>query len=259
MRTLGGIKNFGVNKMKQFLLFLFFLNSILLAQNILVSKDSLKYLRSLHNNIDSICIYNNGDEILWIDSMENFNYTYNYLLKFSYKDSIERSGYVGYYSDIFPTPDLFPIEIPSNDSGKFVFQYIPPVTKRQIFDEIREDSIFIYNNSQNQPILIINILNDIPLNIEDRINESLKYSLLQNYPNPFNPATKIIYTLSKDDYVTIAIFDVLGRRVKLLVNDFIKKGEHEIIFNGSNLPSGVYYYQLRVRNFINTKKMLLLK
>lgn len=229
------------------------------GQNIIVSKDSLKYLTSLHNNNDSIYIYNTGNNILSIDSMENFNYTYNYLLKYSSKDSIEKSGYVGYYSEIFPSPDLFPIEISAKDSGKFVFQYIPPITKISVFDIIREDSIFIYNNSQNQTVLTIHILNDIPLNINDRINKSFKYKLLQNYPNPFNPFTSIQFLISKRSWIILKVYDILGNEIATLVNEEKLPGNYKVKFDGSKLSSGVYFYKMRAGEFIDTKKFILLK
>jgi hypothetical protein len=83
--------------------------------------------------------------------------------------------------------------------------------------------------------------------------------LNQNFPNPFNPETLIGYQLSNDGFVTIKVYDVLGREIKTLVNEFKNKGIYRVIFDGSNLSSGVYYYQFKTNNFVSTKKMLLLK
>jgi 3',5'-cyclic AMP phosphodiesterase CpdA len=92
------------------------------------------------------------------------------------------------------------------------------------------------------------------------------YELAQNYPNPFNPSTLINYQLPKDGFVTLKAYDVLGKEIKTLVNEFKTKGSYNISFDGSNLASGVYFYQLRVigvsgssNNFLSTKKMLLIK
>ena len=83
--------------------------------------------------------------------------------------------------------------------------------------------------------------------------------LYQNYPNPFNPVTTITYQLSEIGTVTLKIFDLLGREVKTLVNEEKGIGKYNVQFNASSLASGMYLYQLRVNEYVSTKKMLLLK
>ena len=85
------------------------------------------------------------------------------------------------------------------------------------------------------------------------------YTLSQNYPNPFNPSTTISYQLPAYSMVTIKVYDILGREVETLVNEEKEAGYYSIDFNGSDLPSGVYFYKLTAGNFISTRKMLLLK
>jgi len=85
------------------------------------------------------------------------------------------------------------------------------------------------------------------------------YTLLQNFPNPFNPTTIIHYEIPYDGLVTLKIYDELGREVKTLVNQYQSKGKYDINFNGGNLASGVYFYQLHAGSFVATKKLLLLK
>jgi len=85
------------------------------------------------------------------------------------------------------------------------------------------------------------------------------FVLHQNYPNPFNPATKISYSIPQGGFVSLKIYDILGKEIYTLVNSEMKAGSHQIEFNGSNLASGVYYYQLRSGNFSETKKLMLLK
>ena len=85
------------------------------------------------------------------------------------------------------------------------------------------------------------------------------FSLGQNYPNPFNPSTRIQYQVSGNSHVTLKIYNVLGTEVATLVNEEKEAGYHSVDFNESELPSGVYFYGLRAGNFIDTKKMLLLK
>lgn len=83
--------------------------------------------------------------------------------------------------------------------------------------------------------------------------------LLQNYPNPFNPATKISFILVRSSFVTLTVFDVLGRAVKSVVNEVLSPGKHDQTFDASGLASGTYYYRLQVGSFVQTKKMLLLR
>jgi hypothetical protein len=87
----------------------------------------------------------------------------------------------------------------------------------------------------------------------------VEYSLYQNYPNPFNPTTKINYDLPEAGNISLIVYDILGRRVKVLVNDNQQAGRYEVSFNASNLASGVYIYQLRAEKFVSTKKMILLR
>jgi len=85
------------------------------------------------------------------------------------------------------------------------------------------------------------------------------YALNQNYPNPFNPSTVINYQLPIDGFVTLIIYDILGREVKTLVNEYKPQGKYTVSFDGSKLASGIYFYQLRTGNFVSTKKMLMVK
>jgi N-acetylneuraminic acid mutarotase len=94
-----------------------------------------------------------------------------------------------------------------------------------------------------------------------------KYALHQNYPNPFNPTTKIKYQIPELNFVTLKVYDVLGSNVATLVNEEKPMGNYEIEFNGNELTSGVYFYQLQVgspsagsgQSFVETKKMVLLR
>ncbi|MEO8512143.1 MAG: T9SS type A sorting domain-containing protein, partial [Ignavibacteria bacterium] len=85
------------------------------------------------------------------------------------------------------------------------------------------------------------------------------YSLSQNYPNPFNPSTSIKFTMPQGDNVKLVIFDILGREVKTLVNEFRNAGSYEVNFDASSLSSGAYFYRLEAGEFTQTKKMLLVK
>ncbi len=87
----------------------------------------------------------------------------------------------------------------------------------------------------------------------------LEYSLSQNYPNPFNPTTVIEYSLPISGNVKITLFDAIGKEVKELVNKYEDRGYHKIELNAENLASGIYIYKLEINNFIDSKKMMLVK
>ena len=95
--------------------------------------------------------------------------------------------------------------------------------------------------------------------IEVEINPPAKFSLEQNYPNPFNPSTKISWQTPVDSWQTLKIFDVLGNEVVILINEYKPAGNYNIEFDASKLSSGIYYYQLKVENLVQTKKMILMK
>ena len=104
--------------------------------------------------------------------------------------------------------------------------------------------------------------------VEDENKIVNEFYVEQNYPNPFNPVTQISYNLpvGKSGYnVTIKIYDVLGRLIETLVNDYQKPGRYTVSFNGESLSSGIYYYTIQVYttghadNFVATKKMILMK
>jgi hypothetical protein len=90
-----------------------------------------------------------------------------------------------------------------------------------------------------------------------------QFSLNQNYPNPFNPTTVIRYAIPKDGYVTLTIYDILGRKVQTLINEKQPAGRYKKTFNASALASGIYFYRISVTggagNFVKIKKMLLIK
>jgi Secretion system C-terminal sorting domain len=96
--------------------------------------------------------------------------------------------------------------------------------------------------------------------IKDKSPQVVKsFSLSQNYPNPFNPSTIIDYSIGKSQLVTLNVYNVLGQEVASLVNKQQNAGDYQISFNASNLASGVYFYKLVTGNFVQIKKMMLLK
>ena len=85
------------------------------------------------------------------------------------------------------------------------------------------------------------------------------YNLAQNYPNPFNPSTKINFSIPKSSFVTLKIYDVLGKEVANLVNEQLSAGTYNYNFDASRLTSGIYFYRIQSNDFVETKKMILIK
>jgi len=86
-----------------------------------------------------------------------------------------------------------------------------------------------------------------------------RFDLYQNYPNPFNPSTTIKWQQPETGLVTLKIYDVLGREVTTLITEELTAGEHKTIFDASGFSSGIYFYQIKAGDFIQTKKMILIK
>ncbi len=99
------------------------------------------------------------------------------------------------------------------------------------------------------------LVTDVP-NEESSLPDEFK--LEQNYPNPFNPTTKINYSINKSGKVSLKVFNILGNEIAELINERKEPGNYSVTFNASNLPSGVYFYQLIADDFSATKKMILL-
>ena len=90
-------------------------------------------------------------------------------------------------------------------------------------------------------------------------SKNYTFQLKQNYPNPFNPSTKIQYSIPSKSFVTIKIFNILGKKITTLVNEIKNAGEYSVNFNSVNLTSGIYFYKLTAGNYVSIKKMILLK
>ena len=120
-------------------------------------------------------------------------------------------------------------------------------------------------NGKSHFRIIIGTEDFAKINSENISLQPYEYALYQNYPNPFNPSTVITYQLKQKENVTLEIFDILGSRIKSLVNNVAENpGQHTVTWNGLNsngekVASGIYIYRLRAKDFVSSKKMILLK
>ena len=103
-----------------------------------------------------------------------------------------------------------------------------------------------------------------PTSVDDIESQIQDFAVRQNYPNPFNPFTQIDYQIEKPCNVQLVIFDLMGRKVKILLDDFRNAGIHSVIWDGRDelsqrVVSGIYFYKLQAGTFSKSKKMILLK
>jgi Secretion system C-terminal sorting domain len=123
------------------------------------------------------------------------------------------------------------------------------------FADPRNNGWNFYFTASNIDAVYYNSITDV----EDKLEGVTTYSLEQNYPNPFNPSTSINFGLSKSGMVSLKVFNILGEEVATLINKTMLAGNYEQLFNASNLPSGLYIYQIKTGTFSKSKKMMLLK
>ena len=146
------------------------------------------------------------------------------------------------------------------DGGLTWEQFNMPVGPSFLWDEIQ----FINANNgwlvgANGNILKFQSGTSNIFNNELTENSPSNFKLYQNYPNPFNPTTKISWQSAVGSWQTLKVYDVLGNEVTTLVDEYKPAGNYEVEFNANKLPSGVYFYQLRAGELIETKKLTLIK
>ena len=147
---------------------------------------------------------------------------------------------------------------------KITFSGGPDTTARVMNDVNNQEYYWTFNRQPSS--VTFDPENDIVLKtgttaigIPGETQVPFEYALYQNYPNPFNPVTKISFDIPEKSEVTLKLYNVLGELVAFPLNDVRSAGKYSVEFEGKNLPSGVYYYELRAGDFVETKKMVLVK
>lgn len=159
-------------------------------------------------------------------------------------------------NESFIIDQMFPVNIPPNDKVLIRVLFSPSsVTDYVDTLNLRSDTETSIINSQM-------IVMGSGINISSVISEgleSIKYHLAQNFPNPFNPLTLISWQSPVGSHQTLKIYDLLGEKVVTLVDEYIPAGSYELKWDASAFPSGIYFYQLQAGEFVETRKMLLIK
>jgi hypothetical protein len=151
-------------------------------------------------------------------------------------------------------------EISANMCNKWVPNNATGLLAKWHFDSTLVDSVHGWNGTFVNNVTYDTAMNCIVTHISGNQNELPKeFKLNQNYPNPFNPTTTITFSIPKDAFVEMKLYDVIGREVATLVSDPYRAGVYRFDFNASNLSSGIYFYQITAGDFKDIKKMMLLK
>lgn len=149
-----------------------------------------------------------------------------------------------------------------------IFGYVKLLNDTALVSDFYKDSLF---NRARQDSFVVRadaiILEEAyPNGVNDDLGTMLpkEYSLSQNYPNPFNPTTNINFALPNDSKVDLRVYDILGREVAVLMTGDMRPGSYTVTWNGRNgfnqpVATGIYIYRLRANNFVQTKKMMMLK
>ncbi len=190
-------------------------------------------------NFDSLSINNSASEQIYIANSGNGQLII---------DSIK-------ISDHRFTLNIDNFSISPYSSEKSSLQFNPDSIKNY------SATLTIYSNGGVKNVTLTGIGEDNTVNINDRITTPFVFSLNQNYPNPFNPSTNIRFTIGNRQFVSLKVYDVLGKEVAILVNEEKPAGSYNIEFNIRNveLSSGIYFYRLQAGSYIETKKMILMK
>jgi hypothetical protein len=228
---------------------------------ILFSEDSI-YIPTLSDS-GFTKIVNTSDYPVRIDSINSVGAFYGYR-GFLSKPGFEYPFYLFQTMPGF-MGDTLGIIIPPHDSINVSFYDVDlcPVCDYEVQDYFKDTLRFVftfldgnvYSFSKSIPISGAGHMSDV----EDDETLPKEFSLEQNYPNPFNPSTKISWQSPVSGWQTLNVYDVLGNEVATLVNEYRNVGSYEVNFDASKLSSGVYYYQLKAGEFIETKKMIYLK
>ena len=231
-------------------------------EEIVFSEDSI-YVSTI-GDTGSVKIINTSEVPIRIDSINSVGAFYGY------RGFLSKPGYEYpfYLFQTLPSPqwsDSLGILIPPQDSINVSFYEVDlcPICDYEVQEYFKDTLRFVFTFTDGN---IYSFSRSIPISgeghpsdVEEQEVLPEEFSLSQNYPNPFNPNTSIQYALGSRQFVTLKVYDVLGNQVATIVNEDKPQGNYDVNFYASKLSSGVYYYQLRAGNFVETKKMILLR
>jgi hypothetical protein len=185
------------------------------------------------------------------------------------QDTLSFSDYIGPYpyvdgNDYLMTfslgsyPDSTVLVIPADDSIEWKYDY-PHKSKPEKKLSVGQHSLFGYFRDRYPNTDTIDLYVKQGTGVVGKEVFNLAFSLAQNYPNPFNPSTIISFQLEKESFVSLKIYDLMGREVETLIQSEISNGSHTIEWIPKNISSGVYYYRILTEDCSETKKLMFTK
>ncbi|MBU0559278.1 MAG: T9SS type A sorting domain-containing protein [Bacteroidetes bacterium] len=235
--------------------------SLLIAQEISFSKDSLYIIPIEFEHADTIWIFNRSDKDLMVEDIRGSNI-------FLYRLTVNFSDSSNYYYVVF---DAQPItfSLTAQDSAQLIFSDpdLCPICASPTGLHPFTDTLTFYSNSITNPKYDIFVSGDGWVNVETESEPIPNYNLSLNYPNPFNPSTFINYSIPPEfsgEFVELNIYSITGELIATLVNEELVAGNYKTLWNGTNsegksVSSGVYIYQLKAGAHFVSGKMNLVR
>ena len=210
------------------------------------------------------------DAGLWVSTDMGVNWDLQYGVTFDstgYPTDVMMFKSITKYNQFLVASVMFESIYTSTDNGVSWNPFNEGIISDWTFTDVEINGPYIwalrdfFGNAYRRPV------SDLITNVEDKGNIIDDFKLKQNYPNPFNPNTRIKYQIPNAGLVILKVYDILGKEVSKLVDEYKPAGNYEVEFDASSLPSGVYFYRLRAgdpssgtgQSFVETKKMVLMK
>lgn len=238
--------------------FFFLLSISTFSQTLSFSKDSLnvRWNEKDYMYSDTLLIFNKSNISVSLDSIISMNMI-SYKLKFN-SDSATTEFSAG-----LPDQTIYSVFFAPRDSMELVVfdPDLCPICRVKTPQQYFTDTLIFITSSpySKKNIFYLDVRGDGPSNIDGKINFPEEFKLYQNYPNPFNPTTSIEYIVPSNEFISLKVYDMLGREVATLVNEQKTAGRYNIQFDASDFSSGIYLYRIQTDNFKSTKRMTLIK
>jgi len=225
-------------------------NADVLSQELTTSKDSLYFPEGLE--YDTIAVYNIGSAPLIVNSIQPVAEDLGYRLYLLFRDSTN-------FYFVFRGMQPLNVTITPNDSIRLAFSgAFCDICKSQSREEYY-DTLIIHSNSLSNNYKRLPVKGEGTTSVRGNNAVANDYALFQNYPNPFNPATTIPFSLAHEDFITLTVYNNLGQLVAVVFSGKLEAGNYNKRWDGSNSPSGVYFYEIKSSKFTATGRMILAK
>lgn len=234
---------------------------------------SLKRYQKIHPQN----LWHDGWKVTMLDTMGNINWTFHRPATYSYPYPSGYKEYFDWLNTIVALPGGGCLiggsksGVNNNDirheamfakvkDGAIVWEHRPVTGRSRRVDDMvidENNNLYIYVRADTSTLLIKYKINDIS-SAGDAPGQPIQFTLQQNFPNPFNPSTTIRFS-SLGDHTNLSVYDILGQKVRTLINGYLPPGIQEVEFNSDDLPSGTYFYALTSGKNHEVKKMVLLR